>query len=239
MGDVAVYERMFPIIGQYLLRPWPDMPSRQMSTEPDYSIRPHIPAGLSNILRMTFNVGDPTPRMMVLGLVIQKQDTVAGLAHRLTNQFASARFPKNAAHNNMPSLAKKGYVRLIERDPTGESTRDRYEATPKGVEYFREWLCSVQLPPIVRDAMQCKLELLERQDLTALIRLVREDEKAYTAACDIARARVLREQRSRRIRQNEPVDWRVRLRGIQNKDESTLWSLMSKRLEHLGNELEK
>jgi hypothetical protein len=34
------------------------------------------------------------------------------------------------------------------------------------------------------------------------------------------------------------VDWRVKLRGIQNKDESNLWGLMAKRLERLGNELE-
>ena len=175
---------------------------------------------------------------MVLGLVIQRRDTVAGVARRLVDQFASARFPKASAYKNLPSLAEKGYVRVIEKGPSDEPTRDRYEATPEGIEHFRKWLRSTELPPIVRDAMQCKLEFLEREDLAALIRLVREEEKAYTAACDIARARVLREQRSRRT-QGEPVDWRVRLRGIQNKDEATLWGLMSKRLERLDNELEK
>ncbi len=195
--------------------------------------------GLVSIRQMpTFNAGDPTPQMMVLGLVIQQRDTVASVARRLADQFASARFPNTAAHCNLPRLARKGFVRLIEEGPAGESTRNRYEATPKGVEYFREWLCSTELPPTVRDALQCKLELLEREDLAALIRLVREEEEAYTAACDIARARVLREQRSRRA-QGEPVDWRMRLRGIRNKDEATLWGLMSKRLERLGEELEK
>jgi DNA-binding PadR family transcriptional regulator len=175
---------------------------------------------------------------MVLGLVIQQQDTVAGVARRLADQFASARFPKTAAYGNLPRLAEKGYVRLIEKGPPDEPTRDRYEATPEGVEHFRKWLRSTELPPIVRDATQCKLEFLEREDLAALIRLVREEEEAYTVACDIACARVVREQRSRRAKKG-PVDWRARLRGIQIKDEAVLWGLMSERLERLGNELEK
>jgi hypothetical protein len=49
---------------------------------------------------------------------------------------------------------------------------------------------------------------------------------------------VRREQRSRLAR-GRPVDWRVRLRGVQNKDEAMLWSLMSKRLEHLREDLEE
>ncbi len=174
--------------------------------------------------------------MMVLGLVIQQQDTVTGVARRLTEQFASARFPKTAAHGNLPRLARKGLVRLIEKEPGGEETC--YEATPEGIDFFRDWLRRTELPPIVRDALQCKLELLEREDLAALIELVREEEAAYTAACDIARARVLREQAARRAN-GEPTDWYVRLRGIQNKDEATLWGLMSQRLERLSNELEK
>jgi DNA-binding PadR family transcriptional regulator len=193
----------------------------------------------ASISRMsTFNAGDPSPQMMVLGLVIQQQDTVAGVARRLADQFASARFSKPTAYNNLPSLAEKGYVRLIEQGPPDEPTRNRYEATPEGIEYFRGWLRSTELPPIVRDALQCRLEFLEREDLAALVQLVREEEDAYTVACDIARARVLREQRSKRA-QGEPTDWRLRVRGIQNKDEATLWGMMSKRLERLGNELEK
>jgi DNA-binding PadR family transcriptional regulator len=176
--------------------------------------------------------------MMILGLVIQQQDTVAGVARRLADQFAVAQFPKGSAYDNLPSLAKKGYVRLIARGPADEPTRDLYEATPAGVEHFRTWLRSIELPPIIRDALQCKLEFTEREDLAALVRLVREQEEAYTAAYDSARVRVLREQRSRRAK-GEPVNVRARLRSIQNKDEAALWGLMSKRLERLGSELEE
>jgi DNA-binding PadR family transcriptional regulator len=186
----------------------------------------------------TFSSGELTPRMMVLGLVIQQRDTVAGVDRRLADQFASARFSRGSAHKNLPSLAEKGYVRLVRKGPPDEPTLDCYEATPKGVELLRGWLRHTEMPPAIRDALQCKLEFLEREDLAALIQLVREEEYAYTCACDIARSRVLREQRSRRAREM-PVDWRVRLGGIRSKDEATLWGLMSQRLERLRDELEE
>ncbi len=175
--------------------------------------------------------------MMVLGLVIQQADTVAGVARRLTDDFNVARFPASSAYDNMPSLADKGFVRLVSKGPPAEPTKDRYEATTDGVEHFRAWLRSTELPPMIRDALQCKLEFAGREDLTALLRLVHEQEEVYTAAFDIARARVLREQRARRAK-NKPVDSRARLRTIQHKDEARLWGMMSKRLERLGDELE-
>jgi DNA-binding PadR family transcriptional regulator len=181
--------------------------------------------------------GDATPRMMVLGLVIQQPDTAAGVGRRLAEQFASARFPRSSAHKNLPNLAERGYIRLVERG--SEPSLDRYEATPAGLEHLRRWLLGSTLPPTIRDALQGKLEFLEVEDLAALVRVVREEEKAYTYACHIAHARVLQEQRSRRRAQAGATDWRVRLRGIQSKDEATLWSMLSQRLERLLGELEE
>jgi DNA-binding PadR family transcriptional regulator len=177
--------------------------------------------------------------MMVLGLVIQQTDTVSGVARRLADRFQVARFPNGSAYDNLPSLARKGHVRLIAKGPPDEPTQDRYAATPKGVEHFRGWLQNTELPPMIRDALQCKLEfVVEHEDVAGLLQLVREQEEIYTAAYDFARARVLREQRSRRAK-NKPVDTRARLQRIQHKDEATLWGLMSKRLERLGEELEE
>jgi DNA-binding PadR family transcriptional regulator len=186
----------------------------------------------------SFNVGNPTPQMMVLGLVIQQPDTVSGVARRLADRFEVARFPNGSAYDNIPSLAKKGFVRLIAKGPPDEPTQDRYAATPEGVEHFRRWLQSNELPPMIRDALQCKLEFVEDEDIAGLLQLVRVQEEIYTAAYDFARGRVLREQRSRRAK-NKPVDARARLQSIQRKDEATLWGMMSKRLEHLGDELEE
>lgn len=186
----------------------------------------------------TLGSGALSPKMMVLGLVIQQEDTVAGVARRLNDQFPFARFPRTAAYKNLPILASKGYIRLIRKGPPNEPTLDLYGGTPEGVEILRGWLHHTELPPGVRDVLQCKLEFVTREDLASFIRIVREEEQAYTAAYDLAHSAVVREQRSRRANA-KPVDWHLRLRGIQTKDTANLWGLMSQRLEHLREELEK
>jgi DNA-binding PadR family transcriptional regulator len=186
----------------------------------------------------TLGSGALSPKMMILGLVVQQDDTVAGVARRLNDQFPFARFARTAAYKNLPILAGRGYVRLVEKGPPNEPTLDRYEGTPEGAKLFNGWLLHPELPPGVRDVLQCKLEFVTTDDLAAFIRIVREEEQAYTSAYDMAHTRVRREQRSRLAR-GRPVDWHVRLRGIQNKDEAMLWSLMSKRLGRLREELEE
>lgn len=186
----------------------------------------------------TLGSGELTPRMMVLGLVIQQGDTVAGVDRRLADQFPSERFSRGSAHKNLPSLAKKGYVRLLKKGPPDRPTLNRYDATPKGIELFRRWVRDPDLPPAIRDVLQCKLEFLEPEDLPALIELVGEEEKAYTVAYDIAQSSTRREQRSRRAR-GRPVDWHTRTRGIKMKDKANLWGLMSHRLERLREDLEE
>lgn len=176
--------------------------------------------------------------MMVLGLVVQQPDTIAGVARRLIDEFEVARFPGGSAYDNMPSLASSGYLRLIAKGPPSEPTLDRYKATPAGVACFHDWMRDTELPPMIRDALQCKLKFVEREDVAELLRLVREQEEVYTAAFDVARARVLREQRTRRAKEN-PVDTQARLQIIQHKDETRLWGAMSKRLERLGDELDE
>jgi hypothetical protein len=126
-------------------------------------------------------------------------------------------------------------VRLVQ---TGKKpSLNRYEATGKGVAELHQWLLSSARQPVIRDAVQCKLEFLQREDLVALIQLIRGEEDACRRACNSAHGRVVGEQRSRRAR-GTPVDWQVRLRGIQSKDEAALWGMLSQRLEHLREELE-
>lgn len=176
--------------------------------------------------------------MVALGLVIREPDTIAGVARRMTDQFESARFGSNAAHKSLPSLAEKGFLRLIAESRSGTRSLDFYEATPEGIGLFREWLRSTELPPAIRDPLQSKLEFLELEELNALIGIVRDQERACVIACESAHARVLQEQRSRSARR-KPVSGRDRLRSIQTRDEANLWSMMVKRLEDLGDELEE
>ena len=76
--------------------------------------------------------------MAILGLLIQQSDTASGLALRIEKEFRSMRWSKSIAHNTVPSLAKQGFVRLIEKG--AKDSLDRYEVTREGVEEFRGWL---------------------------------------------------------------------------------------------------
>jgi DNA-binding PadR family transcriptional regulator len=174
--------------------------------------------------------------MMVLGLVIQQPDTVAGVALRLAEQFPAAHFPSNSAHTNLPSMKEKGYVRLIEEGRT--ASLNRYEATRKGRERFRRWIRSVGLPPTMRNALQGKLEFVELEDLPALLQAVRVEEAAYTAASHAARARVLEEQAARRLARGRPGNPQVKLRSIQSQYEADLWVMMSQGIGRLCEDLE-
>jgi DNA-binding PadR family transcriptional regulator len=191
------------------------------------------------MLVSTLGTAELTPRMMVLGLVVQEEDTAAGVERRLADQFASARFPRKSAYKNLPSLAKQGLVRLVEKGPPKSPGLDRYEPTSEGVRVLREWLRRTELPPAIRDVVQCKLEFVERETLEVLIRIIQQEEEAYIFAHDVVSRQVRREQRMRLARPKEPVGWRAKLRGIQAKDEATLWGLMARRLEGLRGELEE
>lgn len=174
--------------------------------------------------------------MLCLGLALQREDTVKGIDRRLTRLFSSARFTRGSAHKNLPSLAADGLVQLIEKG--AEPSLDRYAGTDKGEERFQAWLHQTELPPAVRDALHCKLEFYELDDLPALVEAVREQEEAFTAATDIAHERLQAEQRVRRASGNA-TDWRFELRRIKTKDAAKLGGLMAERLEALREELEE
>ncbi len=173
--------------------------------------------------------------MLALGLVIQREDTVRGINRRLNRRFSSARFTRGSAHNNLPSLAAGGLVRLVEKG--SQPPLDRYAATEKGEEEFRAWLHQTELPPAVRDALQCKLEFFELEDIPALIEAVHEQEEAFTDATEIAHERLHMEQKARRA--SGKTDWRLELRLIKTKDAAKLGGLMAERLEALREELDE
>jgi DNA-binding PadR family transcriptional regulator len=184
------------------------------------------------------SVGGLTPRMIVLGLVIQQEDTVAGVDRRLADQFACARFTPGSAHKNLPSLAEAGYVRLTKPGPSDERTLDRYAGTPGGTEFHRRWLLNTERPLGIRDALHCKLEFVEPEDLPWLIESIREQEEDCRHACDTAHSSVIGEQRSRRV-QKRPVHWRARMGMIRDKHEATEWAKIADCLETTREDLEE
>jgi hypothetical protein len=183
-------------------------------------------------------VGETSQKILCLGLVIQREDTVQGVDRRMKQRFSSERFTRGIAHKSLPSLAEDGYLELVEK---GAEQTLPYRATAKGEELFYEWLRQTELSPTVRDATQCKLEFYEMAELPEAIESMSELQEAFGVATDIAHERLQEEKRARRQRRNRglPTDWRLELRIAKAKDAVKLGRLMKQRLKELRADLQQ
>ncbi len=182
-------------------------------------------------------VGDPSARALCLGLVVQQEDTTQGLDRRLKRHFSSANFTRGAASKSIPRLAAEGFVELVEEG--SKPTLHRYKATSAGEAYFLDWLHQTELPPAVRDALQCKLEFFAIEDVATLIEAVQDQKEAFTAAADVAHEKLdIQKRARRRRRRGNGVDWRLELGIIKWKDAAKLANVMAERLEALHEDLE-
>jgi len=195
--------------------------------------------------------GDLTASVAILGLVVQKTDTVNGLGARLIERFPHAQWSRSVAHNSLPSLEKQGLVRLVEHG--AERALDRYEATDAGIEEFRDWLRASSAAPLaLRDAVHAKLELAAEEDVPDLIAAIREEEEACAREFAAASSRLNLEWQLKRL---APVgDGRSPPGGIEPRsdhdnlggrvrralmtDEAMLWGMRARRLRRLRRELE-
>jgi DNA-binding PadR family transcriptional regulator len=182
-------------------------------------------------------LGDASAPVICIGLLRQKPDTIRGLNKRLKNKFASANFTRGSASKSIPGLVKQGLVELVEKGD--KPTLDRYRITPAGEAYFLEWLRQTELPPVVRDVMQCKLEFFDFEELSGVIEAIEEQAIAFGAAADIAHENLQSEQRRRRERRRreQPPDWRLELSIAKTKDLANLGNTMRDRLNALVEEL--
>jgi DNA-binding PadR family transcriptional regulator len=182
-------------------------------------------------------IGDTTARILCLGLLRQKADTIQGLDQRLKRRFASANFTRGSANKSIPGLLEKGLVELVE---TGDKrTLDRYRVTPIGETYFLKWLRQAELPPMVRDALQCKLEFFELEEMPDVIEALEEQAISFGAAADLAHEMLQSEYRLRRdrARRGQPPSWRLALGIAKTKDAANLGNGMRDRLNAAVEEL--
>ncbi len=180
-----------------------------------------------------------TPQMMVLGLVVEESGTVSDTQRRLTDLFPLAGFARNAAHTNLPRLAERGYVRLVEKG--AEASQDCYAATEEGIGQLREWISHPPPPPAIREAVHGKFEFGGLEDLEMLLRMVRVEERACRAESDDAHGRMLSEQRTRLRLPSR--DWRAELdmglSMIHLKDVALTLNDRANRRREVGDELEE
>jgi hypothetical protein len=112
--------------------------------------------------------------MAVLGLLVERADTVGGIGVRLAQRFPDAHWARSLVYSCVPSLVRQDHARLVSRGK--KQGLDRFGATSSGVVAFREWVRdSAVVPPVSRDALQGKLVFSARGDMPALISTVRAE----------------------------------------------------------------
>ncbi|HWX86988.1 MAG TPA: PadR family transcriptional regulator [Solirubrobacteraceae bacterium] len=117
----------------------------------------------------------------VLGLVIERPGYGYDLARRLQERFGSSGFAPTGVYSALDQLSSDELVRSAgPRTDIGNeraAPRTIYEATPKGVDHFEEWMlgCSSLAP--VRDELYMKIALSKPHNLARLIELARSQEE--------------------------------------------------------------
>lgn len=179
--------------------------------------------------------GDLSGRAAVLGLLIERSDTINGLKPRLERKFPGAWGP-TIVYSSVENLAKDGHVRIV--TPGVERSLDRYEATPGGVDWFRKWVGEFSVP-VLRDAVRAKLEYVaDEHELRMLMEAIREQEDACFAASNAAQYRLNRARKRGELGSAKDAEWAMRLRYALMGDEVSWWRDWGLRLKRLREGLE-
>jgi DNA-binding PadR family transcriptional regulator len=141
----------------------------------------------------------------VLGLVIERPGYGYDLARRLEERFGSSGFAPTGVYSALDQLSSDELVRSAgsREGAVNERAAPRtiYEATPKGVDHFEEWMVGSSSLAPVRDELYMKIALSRPHNLVRLIELARTQEQDC-----LARLHELR-QPAPRSRQGRPKAW--------------------------------
>ena len=186
----------------------------------------------------TPRTGDLSASLAVLGLLIERPDTVAGVRIRLEQRFPDAHWGRTAVDNNLASLVRQRHVQLAREGH--RPTLSSYAATAAGVAHFRKWIReSVAVPPVLRDGLQGKLSFSTQDDLLALIETIRREKQAYRQRYATAHRRSLQMRRLQHHSAGGELGYDALVRGVMVADEAKLWGLNVDRLGELLEALER
>jgi hypothetical protein len=182
--------------------------------------------------------GELSAKMAILGLLVQRSDTINGVKSRLLEKFPGANWSSTIAYGAVSSLAEDGHVLLAVGG--GERGLDLYEVTSEGQGWFRQWLVEfAEGPPALRDALRAKLEYVASEnDLLAVVMAMREQEEACFEQSEAAKVRLSRALRRGELGSVKDAGWESRLRYALMSDEPLLWDEMGKRLKRIRQSLE-
>jgi DNA-binding PadR family transcriptional regulator len=121
----------------------------------------------------------------VLGLVIERPGYGYDLARRLEERFGSSGFAPTGVYSALDQLSSEALVRSAgsRADAANERAAPRtiYEATPKGIDRFEEWMIGGSSLAPVRDELYMKIALSRPHNLPRLIELTQAQEEACLA----------------------------------------------------------
>jgi DNA-binding PadR family transcriptional regulator len=178
------------------------------------------------------SAGDVSASTVILGLVIEQPTTAADVSRRLRRRFPLARWPPNAVHNNVPTLVRKGYLRVLREGV--EPSLNVYEATREGVEHFRAWLHEPGSAPLaLRDAVRAKLEFSGRADLPVVLRAIRDEQASCVREYAEAHAQYQQAERLG-VGGDDASAWAARVGLALMADEAMLWGFRARRLQRLA-----
>lgn len=182
--------------------------------------------------------GGLTANVAMLGLLDEAADTIAGVGVRLSERFPGAHWPRPTAHKHLETLVKQGFVRRVSCGKV--RSLDRYEITPAGEAYVRDWLRVATVgPPVQRDTALGRIALCRTpQQLSDAIDAIRAEESMYEQAYLDLQSRSIAATRARLRVGGSPGDLRAKLDRIAVVEEAKLWDLTSKRLRNAREELE-
>jgi DNA-binding PadR family transcriptional regulator len=179
---------------------------------------------------------DLSMSMAILGLLIERPDTLGGIGIRLEQRFPDALWARSTPSNSMKGLLRKGHVRLVSGG--GRSARDRYEPTSLGVAHFRQWKHESAVPRTLRDALQGKLAFSSPADLPRYIETREEEledrEQKYT---DVHKRLLEAEALSNRLAAGGVADYDATMLCIKLADQARIWGYDMRRLRSLLKDL--
>ena len=176
----------------------------------------------------------------MLGLVIEQPDHGFGLERRLKERFGSAGFAYSTAYSALHRMEKDGLVRVLGAEAEPAALREvTYEATPRGVEHFRDWVRGASSAPVLREELHAKIALCEPRDLPRLIDVVHAEELACIAELDRIRERMVAEGRHAAGRTAAETQWSELMdRGVVH-GEAAFWGGRIRQLAQLRGYLEE
>jgi DNA-binding PadR family transcriptional regulator len=117
----------------------------------------------------------------VLGLVIEQPSYAYRIASGVRRQLRFADLADSYPYWALEKLETEGLVRRVDEDGNplcngASGRRAIYEATPKGVESFEDWLLSTSAEPPLRDDLHFRIALCRPRDAPRMIELVHGQE---------------------------------------------------------------